>query len=50
MVLVAGVQWAPRCKDAGSLDSGPIGATEDAAARRPSAALRLSHYFAKPSY
>ena len=49
MVLVAGAQWAPRCKDAGSLDSGAIGATEDAAARMPSAALRLSHYFAKPS-
>jgi hypothetical protein len=27
-----------------------IGATEDAAARMPSAALRHSHYFAKPSY
>jgi hypothetical protein len=50
MVLVAGVRWAPRCKDAGSLDSGPIGATEDAAARMPSAALRHSHYFVKPSY
>ena len=49
MVLVAGVRWAPRCKDAGSLDSGPIEATEDAAARMPSATLRLSHYFAKPS-
>jgi hypothetical protein len=50
MVLVAGVRWAPRCKDAGSLDSRPIGATEDAAARMPSAALRHSHYFARPSY
>src|SRR5947207_15032998 len=35
MVLVAGVRWAVRCKDAGSANSGAIGATEDAAARRP---------------
>src|SRR4029079_8238262 len=33
-VLVAGVRWTSRCKDAGSPDSGAIGATEDAAARR----------------
>jgi len=35
MVLVARVRWASCCKDAGSPDSGAIGATEDAAARRP---------------
>jgi Trk K+ transport system NAD-binding subunit len=29
-VLVAGVRWSSRCKDAGSPDSGAIGATEDA--------------------
>ena len=50
MVFVERVRWASRCKDAGSPDSGAIGATEDAAARRSSAAARLNHYFAKPSY
>src|SRR6476660_9025525 len=35
MVLVVGVRWASRCKDAGSPGSGTTGATEDAAARRP---------------
>src|SRR3954464_6999898 len=35
MVLVARVRWASQCKDAGSPDSGAIGATEDAASRRP---------------
>ncbi|MDX6455057.1 MAG: hypothetical protein QOD48_1164, partial [Gaiellaceae bacterium] len=35
MVLVAGVRWASRCKDAGSPGSGTTGASEDAAARRP---------------
>ena len=36
-------------KNAGSAASGTRGATEDAAARRSSAAARLNHYFAKPS-
>jgi len=49
MVFVERVRWASRCKDAGSPDSGAIGATEDAAARRSSAAARHNHYFAKPS-
>ena len=49
MVFVERVRWALRCKDAGSPDSGAIGATEDAAARRSSAAARLNHYFAEPS-
>ena len=50
MVLVAGCDGASRGKDAGSADSGvSIGATEDAASRRSSAALRHSHYFAGPS-
>jgi hypothetical protein len=46
MVFVERVRWASRCKDAASPASG---ATEDAAARRSSAAARLNHYFAKPS-
>jgi hypothetical protein len=50
MVFVERVRWSSRCKDAGSPDSGAIGATEDAAARRSSAAARHNHYFAKPSY
>jgi hypothetical protein len=49
MVLVARVRWAPRCKDAGRPASGASGATEDAAARRSSAAARLSHYPVVPS-
>jgi hypothetical protein len=49
MVLVARGRWAPGCKDAGSLDSGAIGAPEDAAAGMPSAAARHSLYFAEPS-
>jgi hypothetical protein len=49
MVLVERVRWASRCKDAGSPDTGGIGATEDAAARRSTAAARHSHYFAKLS-
>ena len=49
MVFVERVRWASRCKDAGSLASGASGATEDAAARRSSAAARLNHYLAKPS-
>jgi hypothetical protein len=49
MVFVERVRWASRCKDAGSLASGTSGATEDAAARRSSAAARLNHYFAEPS-
>ena len=47
MVFVERVRWASRCKDAGSPDSGAIGTTEDAAARRSSAAARHNHYFAK---
>ena len=35
MVLVGRVRWSSRGKDAGSPDSGAIGATEDAASRRP---------------
>ena len=35
MVLVGTVRWSSRGKDAGSPDSGTIGATEDAASRRP---------------
>ena len=49
MVFVERVRWASRCKDAGSPDSGAIGAPEDAAARRSSAAARHNHCFAKPS-
>jgi hypothetical protein len=50
MVFVERVRWASRCKDAGSPASGAGGTPEDAAARRSSAAARLNHYFAKPSY
>src|SRR5438445_13326791 len=35
MVFVDTVRWSLRGKDAGSPDSGAIGATEDAASRRP---------------
>jgi hypothetical protein len=49
MVFVERVRWASRCQDAGSPAGGASGATEDAAARRSSAAARLNHYFAKPS-
>jgi hypothetical protein len=49
MVFVERVHWASRCKDAGSLASGASEVTEDAAARRSSAAARLNRYFAKPS-
>jgi len=38
-----------RDKDAGSGNSRPIDATEDAGSRRSSAFQRLSSYFAKPS-
>jgi hypothetical protein len=49
MVFVERACWASRCKDAGSPASGASGTTEDAAARRSSAAARLNHYFVKPS-
>jgi hypothetical protein len=49
MAFVVWVRWASRCKDAGSPGSGATGATEDAAARRSSAAARHNDYFAKPS-
>jgi hypothetical protein len=50
MSLVAGVRWAARGKDAGSVRIGlNTGATEDAASRRSSVAVRLSRYLAKPS-
>jgi hypothetical protein len=49
MVFVVRVCWASRCKDAGSPASGASVATEDAAARRSSAAAQLNHYFAQPS-
>ena len=41
MSLVAGVCWAFRGKDAGSVDSGAIGAT--------GTPVGVSRYFAKPS-
>jgi hypothetical protein len=49
MVLVVTVRWSSRGKDAGSPDSGTIGATEDAASRRPAKRDGTAHYFAKPS-
>ena len=50
MVIVVGVRWSSRGKDAGSPDSGAIGATEDAASRRPAERDGTAHYFARPSY
>jgi hypothetical protein len=50
MVFVERARWAPGCKDAGSPDTGGIGATEDAAAGMTSAIVRHNRYFAKPSY
>ncbi len=49
MVLVAGVRWASRCKDAGSPDSGCYRGDRGRGSAASSAALRLSHYFARPS-
>ncbi len=49
MVLVGTVRWSSRGKGAGSPDSGTIGATEDAASRRPAERDGTAHYFAKPS-
>jgi hypothetical protein len=49
MLLVAGVRWSFRDKDAGSLNAFSIGATEDAALGASSAARRLSRYFVEPS-
>ncbi len=48
-MLVAGARWAPWGKDTGSLDSGAIEATEDAAPRMHSAFRRHRPYSAKPS-
>ena len=50
MPFVAGVR-CPFCgKDAGSVDSGAIDATEDAVRRASSVRRRHNAYFAKPSY
>jgi hypothetical protein len=49
MAIAERVRWAPGCKDAGSLDSSAIGATEDAAAGMHSAAARHIRDFANPS-
>jgi hypothetical protein len=50
MVLVAGVRWSFRGKDAGSVRiEVDTGATEDAVLGASSAARRHSHYFVKPS-
>src|SRR5213076_237928 len=48
--LVVGVRWSFADKDAGSLNSIAIRATEDAAQRASSVRRRLSLCFAKPSY
>jgi hypothetical protein len=50
MVLVAGVRWSFRGKDAGSvrIEAG-TGATEDAVLGASSAARWHSHYFVEPS-
>jgi hypothetical protein len=48
--LVVGVRWSFADKDAGSVNSSAIRATEDAAQRASSVRRRLSLLFAKPSY
>jgi len=47
--LVVGVRWSFRGKDAGSLDSSAIGATEDAVLGASSAGRRHSWRFVEPS-
>ena len=49
MPFVVGVRRAFRGEDAGSADSGSIGATEDAASGRPARSGGTTWYFAKPS-
>ena len=49
MPFVVGVRWSFCGKDAGSVDSGAIDATEDAARRASSVRRRHNEYFAKPS-
>src|SRR2546423_10853713 len=48
--LVVGVRWSFADKDAGSLNSSAIRATEDAAQRASSVRRRLNLVFAKSSY
>ena len=48
--LVVGVRWSFRGKDAGSADSGAIGATEDAASGRAARLRTAQLYYVKPSY
>ena len=50
MVLVAGVRCSFRGKDAESADSGCYRRDRGRRIGASSAARRLSHYFAKPSY
>jgi hypothetical protein len=49
MPFVDGVRGSICGKDAGSTDSGAIGATEDAVRRPSSVRRRHNAYFAKPS-
>jgi hypothetical protein len=50
MPFVAGVRWTFRGKDAGSVDSGSIGATEDAASGRPARPGGTTCISPNPSY
>ena len=49
MPFVDGVRWSFCGTDAGSADSGAIGATEDAVRRASSVRGRHNAYFVKPS-
>jgi hypothetical protein len=50
MPFVGGVRCSFCGKDAGSVDSSAIGATEDAVRRASSVRWRHNAYFARPSY
>ena len=50
MPFVVGVRCLVCGKDAGSVDSSAIDATEDAVRRASSVRRRLNAYFANPSY
>ncbi len=49
MLLVAGVRWSFRGKNAGRLNACSIGPTEDAASGRAARPGGIALYFVKPS-